>query len=100
MHLFFNLTMIYCLCEILLLLENLDTLCLSVEFLNLGPPGMSMYSLYVQLQINYEYITHVTFTTVTLREISKCYMREEILFNVKETESATMNIFRKIFFSF
>ena len=23
-----------------------------------------MYSLYVNLQINYEYITHVTFTTV------------------------------------
>ena len=44
---------------------------------------MSMYSLYVYLQINYEYITHVTFTTVTLQERSKCYMREDILFNVK-----------------
>ena len=44
---------------------------------------MSMYSLYVYLQINYEYITHVTFTTVLLQERSKCYMREEILFNVE-----------------
>ena len=42
-----------------------------------------MYSLYVYLQINYEYITHVTFTTVTLQEGSKCYVREEISFNVK-----------------
>ena len=42
-----------------------------------------MYSLYVYLQINYEYITHVTFTTVTLQEGSKCYMWEEILFNLK-----------------
>ena len=44
---------------------------------------MSMYSLYVYLQINYEYITHVTFTTVTLQGRSKCYMREEISFNVE-----------------
>ena len=44
---------------------------------------MSMYSLYVYLQINYEYITHITFTSVTLQERSKCYMREEILFNVE-----------------
>ena len=45
---------------------------------------MSMYSLlYFYLQINYEYITHVTFTTVTLQEGSKCYMREEIAYNVK-----------------
>ena len=42
-----------------------------------------MYSLYVYLQIYYEYITHVTFTNVTLQEGSKCYMREEILFNVE-----------------
>ena len=42
-----------------------------------------MYSLNVNLQINYEYITHVTFTTVTLQERSKCYIREEIVFNVK-----------------
>ena len=42
-----------------------------------------MYSLYVYFQINHEYITHVTFTTVTLQEGSKCYVREEILFNVK-----------------
>ena len=40
--------------------------------------SMSMYSLYVYLQLNYEYTTHVT-----LQERSKCYMREEILFNVK-----------------
>ena len=44
---------------------------------------MSMFSLYVYLQINCEYITHVTFTSVTLQERSKCYMREEILFNVE-----------------
>ena len=44
---------------------------------------MLMYSYYVYLQFNYEYITHVTFTTVTLQEWSKCYMREERLFNVK-----------------
>ena len=44
---------------------------------------MSIYSLYVYLQFNYEYITHVTFTTVTLQERTKCYMREEILFNVE-----------------
>ena len=42
-----------------------------------------MYSLYVYLQIYYEYITHITFTTVTLQESSKCYTREEIEFNVK-----------------
>ena len=42
-----------------------------------------MYSLYVYLQINYEYITHVTFTAVTLQEGSKCHVREEILSNVK-----------------
>ena len=44
---------------------------------------MSMHSLYVYLKINYEYITHVTFTPVTLQERSKCYMREEILYNVE-----------------
>ena len=38
-----------------------------------------MYSSYVYLQINYEFITRVTFTTVTLQEGSKCYVREEIL---------------------
>ena len=42
-----------------------------------------MYFLFVYLQINYEYITHVTFTTVTLQEGSKCYMRDEILFNIE-----------------
>ena len=42
-----------------------------------------MYSLNSYLQINYEYITYVAFTTVTLQEGSKCYMREEILFNVE-----------------
>ena len=44
---------------------------------------MSVYSLYFYLQINYEYIAHVTFTTVTLQDKSKCYLREEMLFNVK-----------------
>ena len=44
---------------------------------------MSMYSLYVYVQIYYEYTAHVTFTTVTLQDISKCYMREQIAFNVK-----------------
>ena len=42
-----------------------------------------MYSFYVYLQFNFEYISHITFTTVTLQEGSKCYVREEILFNVK-----------------
>ena len=42
-----------------------------------------MYSLYVYLQVNYEYITQVTFTTVTLQERSKCFTREEIAFNFK-----------------
>ena len=42
-----------------------------------------MYSFYVYLQINYEYITHVTVTMVTLQERSKCYMREDKLFNFK-----------------
>ena len=31
-----NVTVIYCLCEILLLFENLDTHCLSVEFVFLN----------------------------------------------------------------
>ena len=44
---------------------------------------MSIYSLYVYLRIYCEYITRVTFTTVTLQEGSKCYIREEILFNVE-----------------
>ena len=34
-----NVTVIYCLSEILLILENLDTHCLSVEFLNLDRLG-------------------------------------------------------------
>ena len=34
-----NVTVIYCLSEIPLLLENLDTHCLSVEFLNLNRLG-------------------------------------------------------------
>ena len=78
-----NVTVIYCLSEILLLLENLDTHCLSVEFLNWDRLGYQCILYYVYLQINYEYITHVTFTTETLHERSKCYMREEILFKVK-----------------
>ena len=39
MHMVPNVTVIYCLTEILLLLENLDTHCLSVEFLNLDRLG-------------------------------------------------------------
>ena len=39
MHMVPNVTGIYCLCEILLLLENLNTHCLSVEFLNLDRLG-------------------------------------------------------------
>ena len=35
MHMVPNVTAIYCLSEILLLLEHMDTNCLSVEFLNL-----------------------------------------------------------------
>ena len=34
-HMVLNVTVIYCLYEILSLLENLNTQCLSVEFLNL-----------------------------------------------------------------
>ena len=39
MHMVHNVTVIYCLCEILLLLDNSDTHCLSVEFLNLDRLG-------------------------------------------------------------
>ena len=39
MHMVLNVTVIYCLCEILLLLENSDTHCLSVEVLNLDRLG-------------------------------------------------------------
>ena len=35
MHMVPNVTVIYCLSEIILLLENLDMHCISVEFLNL-----------------------------------------------------------------
>ena len=38
-----NVTVIYCLSEILLLLENLDTHCLSVEFLNLDRLGCQYF---------------------------------------------------------
>ena len=70
-------TVIYCMSEILLSLETLDTHCLSVEFLNLNHLGCQC----IPYMFNYEYITHVTFTTVTLQEGSICYTREEILFN-------------------
>ena len=39
MHMVPNVTVIYCLSEILLLLENSDTHCLSVEFLNFDRLG-------------------------------------------------------------
>ena len=39
-----NVTVICCLCEILLLLENLDTHCLSVEFLHLDRLGCQCIS--------------------------------------------------------
>ena len=39
MHMVPTVTVIYCLSEILLLLENLDTHCLSVEFLNVDRLG-------------------------------------------------------------
>ena len=39
MHMVPNVTVIFCLSEILLLLENLDTHCLSVEFLTLDRLG-------------------------------------------------------------
>ena len=39
MHMVSSVTVIYCLCEILLLLENVDTHCLGVEFLNLDRLG-------------------------------------------------------------
>ena len=44
---------------------------------------MSRHSLNVHLQINCEYVTHVTFTTVMLQEGSKCYMRVKKAFIVK-----------------
>ena len=45
---------------------------------------MPMKSFLVYLQFKCEYITLIIkFTAVTLQERSKCYMREEIRFNVK-----------------
>ena len=79
MHMVPNVTVIYCFCEILLLLENYDTHCLSVEFLNLDRMGCQCIP-----YINYEYITNVTFTTVTLQARSKCYTREEIAFKLRQ----------------
>ena len=66
MHMVPNVTVKYCLCEIL---SMLDTQCLSVEFLNLDRLGCQCisYYIYFYLRINYEYITHVTFTTVRYR---------------------------------
>ena len=52
-----NVTVIYCLSEILLLLENLDTHCLSVEFLNLDRlrcqciPTMFIYNLTMNISL-------------------------------------------------
>ena len=43
MHMVPNVTVIYCLCVILLLLENLDTHCLSVECLNLDRLGFQCF---------------------------------------------------------
>ena len=44
MHMVPNVMVIYCSCEILLLLENSDTHCLSVEFLNLDRLGCQCFS--------------------------------------------------------
>ena len=54
MHMVPNLTVIYCLCEKLLLLENLDTHCLSVEFLNLDRLGCKciLYMFICRLTMN------------------------------------------------
>ena len=54
MHMVLNVTVIYCLCEILLLLENLDTHCLGVEFLNLARLGCQYipYMLIYRLTMN------------------------------------------------
>ena len=56
-----NVTVIYCLGEFLC--------CWHIQIhilLVFGPPEMLMESLLVYLQFNCEYITHVTFTNVTL----------------------------------
>ena len=54
MHMVPNVTVIYCLSEILLLLENLDTHCPSVEFLNLDRRGCQCipYMLIYRLTMN------------------------------------------------
>ena len=57
MHMIPNLTMIYCLSEILLLLEDLDTHCLSEAFLNLDrlgcqcTPTMFIYRLTINISL-------------------------------------------------
>ena len=57
MHMIPNLTVIYCLSEILLLFEDLDTHCLSVAFLNsdrLGcqcTPTMFIYRLTINISL-------------------------------------------------
>ena len=57
MHMIPNVTVIYCLCGILLLLENLDTHRLSVEFINLVRlgckciPYMSIYRLTMHISL-------------------------------------------------
>ena len=45
MHMVPDVTVIYCLSEILLLLENLDTHCLSVEFLIWTAWGVNVFLL-------------------------------------------------------
>ena len=54
MHMVPNVTVIYCLSEILFLLENLDTRCLSVDFLNLDRLGCQCipYILIYRLTMN------------------------------------------------
>ena len=57
MHMVPNVTVIFCLSEILLLLGNLDTHCLSVKFLNLDRlgcqciPYMFIYRLTVNISL-------------------------------------------------
>ena len=61
-------TVIYCLCENIFVVD-VFRYTFSSKF---GPPEMPMESLLVYLQIKCEYIAHITFTTVTLQERSKC----------------------------
>ena len=61
-----NVTVIYCLCYILLFIENLDTHCLGTEFLNLDRLGCQWiyYKFVCSLTMNIS-LKNVTFTTAS-----------------------------------